>query len=69
MGWQPLDRHLLAVRQHPKSGIQLAAAGKKGYVERVTRTIKEEEQDLSKYLDFADDAFQIRHFIEDVYMT
>lgn len=52
--------------------ISMAAIGKaeeNGYAERVIRTIKEEEVDLSEYLDFADAARQIRHFIEDVYMT
>jgi transposase InsO family protein len=50
----------------------MAAIGKaeeNGYAERVIRTIKEEEVDLSEYLDFADAARQIGHFIEDVYMT
>ena len=52
--------------------ISMAAVGKaeeNGYAERVIRTIKEEEVDLSEYLDFADAAHQIGHFIEDVYMT
>jgi len=52
--------------------ISMAAVGKaeeNGYAERVIRTIKEEEVDLSEYLDFADAARQIGHFIEDVYMT
>ena len=52
--------------------ISMAAVGKaeeNGYAERVIRTIKEEEVNLSEYLDFADAARQIGHFIEDVYMT
>jgi len=52
--------------------ISMAAIGKaeeNGYAERVIRTIKEEEVDLSEYFDFADAARQIGHFIEDVYMT
>jgi len=52
--------------------ISMAAVGQaeeNGYAERVIRTIKEEEVDLSEYLDFADAAHQIGHFIEDVYMT
>jgi transposase InsO family protein len=52
--------------------ISMAAVGKaeeNGYAERVIRTIKEEEVDLSEYLDFADAAHQIGYFIEDVYMT
>ena len=52
--------------------ISMAAVGKaeeNGYAERVIRTIKEEEVDLSEYLDFADAARQIGYFIEDIYMT
>ena len=52
--------------------ISMAAVGKaeeNGYAERVMRTIKEEEVDLSEYYDFADSARQIGHFIEDVYNT
>jgi putative transposase len=52
--------------------ISMAAVGKaeeNGYAERLMRTIKEEEVDLSEYLDFQDALNQISHFIEDVYMT
>jgi putative transposase len=52
--------------------ISMAAVGKaeeNGHVERWMRTIKEEEVDLSEYLDFQDARNQIAHFIEDVYMT
>jgi len=52
--------------------ISMAAVGKaeeNGYAERLMRTIKEEEVDLSEYLDFQDALNQIGHFIEDVYMT
>jgi len=52
--------------------ISMAAVGKaeeNGYAERLMRTIKEEEVDLSEYLDFTDALNQIGHFIEDVYMT
>ena len=59
------------LRQHHIQ-ISMAAIGKaeeNGYAERVIRTIKEEEVYLSEYLDFADAARQIGHFIEDVYMT
>jgi putative transposase len=52
--------------------ISMATVGKaeeNGYAERVIRTIKEEEVDLSEYCDFADAARQIRHFIEDLYNT
>ena len=50
--------------------ISMAAVGKaeeNGYAERVIRTIKEEEVDLSEYLDFKDAGQQIGQFIEDVY--
>jgi transposase InsO family protein len=52
--------------------ISMAAQGKpeeNGYAERLMRTIKEEEVDLSEYNDFADAHTQIGRFIEDVYMT
>ena len=52
--------------------ISMAAVGKaeeNGYAERVIRTIKEEEVDLSEYFSFSDAAQQIGHFIEVVYMT
>jgi putative transposase len=52
--------------------ISMAAVGKaeeNGYAERFMRTIKEEEVDLSEYLNFGDAQQQIRRFIEDVYMT
>jgi putative transposase len=52
--------------------ISMAAVGKaeeNGYAERVIRTIKEEEVDLSEYLDFKDAGRQIGQFIEDVYNT
>jgi putative transposase len=52
--------------------ISMAAVGKaeeNGYAERMMRTIKEEEVDLSEYRSFADAQHQIRVFIEDVYMT
>lgn len=50
--------------------ISMAAIGKaeeNGYAERVIRTIKEEEVDLSEYLDFTDACQQMGHFIDDVY--
>ena len=40
-----------------------------GYAERLMRTIKEEEVELSEYNDFADAYRQIGRFIEDVYLT
>lgn len=52
--------------------ISMAAVGKaeeNGYAERLMRTIKEEEVDLSDYVDFADAESQIGQFVEDVYNT
>lgn len=52
--------------------ISMATVGKaeeNGYAERLMRTIKEEEVDLSEYRDFADANHQIGIFIQDVYMT
>lgn len=39
-----------------------------GYAERLIRTIKEEEVDLSEYRNFAEVYMQIKVFLEDVYM-
>jgi putative transposase len=50
--------------------LSMAAIGEpreNGYAERLVRTIKEEEVDLSEYQDFADARRQIMRFIEDVY--
>jgi putative transposase len=50
--------------------LSMAAVGEpreNGYAERLVRTIKEEEVDLSEYQDFADARRQIMRFIEDVY--
>jgi transposase InsO family protein len=50
--------------------ISMAAVGKaeeNGYAERLMRTIKEEEVDLSDYRGFADAQEQMELFIEDVY--
>lgn len=57
-----------------KHGVQISMAtvGKaeeNGYAERLMRTIKEEEVDLSEYNNFPDAHHQISIFIEDVYMT
>jgi transposase InsO family protein len=50
--------------------LSMAAIGEpreNGYAERVMRTIKEEEVDLSEYRDFADARAQIGRFLDDVY--
>jgi putative transposase len=56
-----------------QNGIQIsmASVGKpeeNGYAERLIRTIKEEEVELSDYRDFAEAYHQIGRFIEDVYL-
>ena len=47
---------------------EIGEATQNGYAERLIRTIKEEEVDLSDYLDFTDAYHQIGRFLEDVYM-
>jgi len=44
------------------------AAWQNGYAERLIRTIKEEEVDLSEYLDYHDAYQQIGRFLDDVYV-
>jgi len=46
----------------------VAAAWQNGYAERLMRTIKEEEVDLSDYQGYGDAYQHIRRFLEDVYM-
>jgi putative transposase len=63
---------------HSDQGVQYAATGyvqllqeagvRNGYAERVMRTIKEEEVDLSEYQDYGDAYRQIGQFLEDAYM-
>jgi putative transposase len=58
------------LKQH---GIQISMAEvgeptQNGYAERLMRTIKEEEVDLSDYQDYDDAYRQIEQFLEDVYM-
>lgn len=58
------------LQQH---GIQISMAEvgeptQNGYAERLMRTIKEEEVDLSDYQDYHDAYRQIGQFLEDVYM-
>ena len=65
------DAYVSLLKSHGVQ-ISMAAIGKaeeNGYAERVIRTIKEEEVDLSDYVDFADAAQQLGHFIEEVYQT
>jgi len=58
------------LKQH-KIQISMAEVGEptqNGYAERLMRTIKEEEVDLSDYHDYHDAYRQIGRFLEDVYM-
>jgi len=60
------------VLSHYDIQISMATQGKpeeNGYAERLMRTIKEEEVELSEYLDLDDARKQIGRFIEEVYMT
>jgi putative transposase len=57
--------------QEAHAQISMAEAGEawqNGYAERLMRTIKEEEVDLSEYQDYADALRQIGRFLDDVYM-
>jgi putative transposase len=47
---------------------EVGAAWQNGYAERLMRTIKEEEVDLSEYSDYADALKHIRRFLDEVYM-
>ena len=60
------------VERLQKLSVQLSMAAigeprENGYAERLMRTIKEEEVDLSEYHDFADAHRQITRFLDDVY--
>lgn len=63
--------YVALLRQHHITP-SMAATGvpeENGFAERLMRTIKEEEVDLSDYRDIADARAQIGHFLEDVYQT
>jgi transposase InsO family protein len=47
---------------------ETGAAWQNGYAQRLMRTIKEEEVDLSDYEDYTDALGQLRRFLNDVYM-
>ncbi len=71
-GLQYAAQDYVALLNHYPIQISMATQGKpeeNGYAERLMRTIKEEEVELSDYNDFADADRQIGRFIEDVYMT
>ena len=56
-----------------QAGVQISmaevgAAWQNGYAERLMRTIKEEEVDLSEYEDYTDAVSQLGRFLDEVYM-
>ena len=57
----------LRQRQVQISMAEVGEPTQNGYAERLMRTIKEEEVDLSEYHDFADAYVQIGRFLDDVY--
>ena len=65
-------KNYIQVLKEHKVQISMASVGKpeeNGYAERLMRTIKEEEVELSEYNDLDDAHAQIGRFLEDVYMT
>jgi len=59
---ETLQAHGIAI-----SMAEVGEAWQNGYAERLVRTIKEEEVDLSEYEDYTDAYQQIGQFLEDVY--
>ena len=65
-------KNYIQVLRERQVQISMASVGKpeeNGYAERLMRTIKEEEVELSEYNDLDDARQQIGQFLEDVYMT
>ena len=65
-------KNYIQVLQAHQVQISMAGVGKpeeNGYAERLMRTIKEEEVELSEYSDLDDARQQIGQFLEEVYMT
>lgn len=62
--------YVALLKQHgvEVSMADVGAAWQNGYAERLMRTIKEEEVDLSEYRNFTEAYEQIEQFLEDVYM-
>ncbi len=58
-----LQRHNVQI-----SMADVGEAWQNGYAERLIRTIKEEEVDLSEYRDYYDAYHQLGRFLDDVYM-
>lgn len=69
-GWQYACTDYVQLLTDNGVQISMAKVGEpreNGYAERLMRTLKEEEIDLSEYLDFTDAYLRIGHFIEAVY--
>lgn len=69
-GFQYATRVYTRLLEKHQVQISMAAVGKpeeNGYAERLMRTIKEEEVDLSEYRDYAEAKDRIGQFLEDVY--
>lgn len=64
------NEYVQLLRQHDVkiSMAEVGQAWQNGYAERLMRTIKEEEVDLSEYQNFTEAYQQIEQFLEDVYM-
>ena len=70
-GWQYAAREYVDMLQAHDVAISMAETGEptqNGYAERLMRTIKEEEVNLSDYQDYADAYRQIGRFLDEVYM-
>lgn len=69
-GWQYACTDYTDLLNEHEVHVSMAAVGKpeqNGYAERLMRTIKEEEVDLSQYSDFHDAYQSIGRFLDDVY--
>ena len=55
-------------RTRQRQPLPVGEAWQNGYAERLIRTIKEEEVDLSEYIDYNDAYRQLGRFLDDVYM-
>jgi len=70
-GWQYAATDYTDLLKQHNIQISMAKVGEptqNGYAERLVRTLKEEEVDLSDYQDYHDAYRQIGRFLEDVYM-
>jgi putative transposase len=60
--------HMLLEANVQLSMAEVGQAWQNGYAERLIRTVKEEEVDLSDYVDYTDALQQIGRFLDDVYL-